>query len=171
MLCKNVILFLSLCLRFSSTSPLATRPCPSTSTVTSPTGCTTPSSATPSPLSSSSATSTTRPTAASSPGVTPPPPPPPKQERPSLMGPSTGSARLPTERCWRGAKRRNPRRTLGGERGKEELKEIRGRRVGEVEVRYGLALGSRLLVLKHERLGWMCYGVMCLFKPWSECCR
>lgn len=125
--------FVSLCLRFSSTSPSATQPCPSTSTATSPTGCTTPSSATPSPSSSSSATSTTRPTAANSPGVTPPPPP--KQARPSLTGPSMGSARLPMAQWWRGAKRRNPRRTLAGERGKEELKEIRWRGVREVEVR------------------------------------
>lgn len=82
-------------LRSSSTSPSATRPCPSTSTATSPTGCTTPSSATPSPSSSSSATSTTRPTAASSPGATPLPP---KRARPSPTVPSTDSAGTPTAR-------------------------------------------------------------------------
>lgn len=118
--------FVSFYLRSSSTSPSATQPCLSMSTVTSPTGCTTPSSATPSPSSSSSATSTTRPTAASSPDVTPRPPPP-KRARPSLMGPSTGSARPPTEQWWQGPKRRSLRKTLGGERGKGELKEIRRR--------------------------------------------
>lgn len=131
---SDVILFFSACLRSSFTSPSATRPCLSTSTATSLTGCTTPSSATPSPSSSSSATSTTRPTAASSPDATSPPPPP-KQARPSLMGPSMGWARLPMERWRWGAKRKNRRKTPGGERGKEELKEIRGRGARRVEVR------------------------------------
>lgn len=136
-------------LRSSSTSPSATRPCPSTSTATSPTGCTTPSSATPSPSLSSSATSTTRPTAASSPGATPLPP---KQPRPSPTAPSTGSAGTPTERRWWGAKTRNPRRTPGGERGKEGPKGIRGRGGGGVEVMEGGSSSEGLDLMKVKRL-------------------
>lgn len=134
-LCSKSILFVSLPLRSSSMSPLATQPCLSTWTVTSPTGCTTPLSATPSPSSSSLATSTTRPTGASSLGATPPLP---KQARHSQTGASTDSARPPMEQWWWGAKRRSLRRTQAGERGKEGLKEIRRRGAREVEVKEGL---------------------------------
>lgn len=134
-------------LRSSSMSPSATRPCPSTSTATSPTGCTTPSSATPSPSSSSSATSTTRPTVASSPGATPLPP---KRPRPSPTEPSTDSAGMPTERRWWGAKMRNPRRTLGGESGKDGPKGIR--RQGEVEVMEGGSSSEGLDPMVFKRL-------------------
>lgn len=133
--------------RSSSMSPSATRPCPSTWTATSLTGCTTPSSATPSPSSSSSATSTARPTVASSPGATPLPP---KRPRPSPTAPSTDSAGMPTERrCW-GARTRNPRRTPGGERGKDGPKGIRGK--GEVEVMEGGSSSEGLDLMKVKRL-------------------
>lgn len=115
-----------LCLRSSSTSPSATLPCPSTSTVTSPTGCTTPSSAMPSPLLFFSVISTTRLTVASSlRDATPPLPP--RRQRLSPTATSTASTKLLTGRRLWGARRRNPRRTLEEERGKDVLKEIRGR--------------------------------------------
>lgn len=122
--------------RSSSTSQLVTQPCPSMSAVTSLTGCTTPSSVTPSLSSSSSATSTTRPTVASSPGEMRPPP---RRARPSRTEPLTDSARPPTEPWGWEAERTNPRRTLAGERGKDGLKEIRGRGARK-EVKKGLGL-------------------------------
>lgn len=153
-------------------SPLATQPCPCTWTATSPTGCTTPSSATPSPSSSSSATSTTRPTAASSPSATPPPP---RQARRSPTGPSMDSARPPTEQWWWGAKRRSRRRTPAGGRGKEGPNGIRGRGVRKVQVNAG-----RTGLVQ----SWLCRNItdfilgrfkmddlkcdMYLFKPWFE---
>lgn len=128
--CMNKIVSF-LCLRSSSTLPSATLPCPSTSTATSPTGCTTPSSAMPSPSSFFLVTSTTRLTVVSSlRDATPPLPP--RRQRLSPTATSTASTKLLTgQRLW-GAKRRSPRRTLEEERGKDVLKEIRGRGGGQV---------------------------------------